>query len=147
MQETVAAADRVVAERDAHFKMARAGIEKLAEVEARALVQSTQPGGDSLRVVARVIDGLPLEYAQSFAREIAKAEKSVALVARNECGSIFFSQHPTARKDMNALLGAALKEMGGKGGGSRDAARGRVAEPQRARELLNLAEERIRRAE
>ena len=147
MQETVAAAERVVAERDAHFKSARAGIEKLAEVEARALLQGTESRADGLRVVTRVVEGLPLEYAQCFAREIAKAENSVALVARSECGSIFFSQHPTAGKDMNALLGAALKEVGGKGGGSRDAARGRLAETQRIRELLSFAEERIRRAE
>jgi alanyl-tRNA synthetase len=48
-------------------------------------------------------------------------------------------QHPLAGKDMNALLQSALKKLGGKGGGSRDSARGRLADPQRAQELLALA--------
>jgi alanyl-tRNA synthetase len=52
---------------------------------------------------------------------------------------MFFSQHPTAKKDMNTLLAEALKHVPGKGGGSRDSARGRLADPQRAPEFLAIA--------
>ncbi|HEY2352925.1 MAG TPA: hypothetical protein VGH83_10445 [Candidatus Acidoferrum sp.] len=138
-QETVAAAERVVQERDAHFKSARASLEKLAEAEARAAVQATEAGGDGVRVVARVFHGVEPEYAQCFAREVGKAEQAVALVARGECGSIFFAQHASAGQDMNALLAETLKEIGGKGGGSRDVARGRLAEAGRAQEFVNRA--------
>jgi alanyl-tRNA synthetase len=138
-QETVAAAERVVQERDAHFKSARASLEKLAEAEARAAVQATEAGGDGVRVVTRVFHGVEPEYAQCFAREVGKAGKAVALVARAECGSIFFSQHASAGQDMNALLAETLKEIGGKGGGSRDVARGRLAEAGRAQEFVNRA--------
>ena len=40
---------------------------------------------------------------------------------------------------MNALLAEALKHVPGKGGGSRDSARGRLADPQRALEFLITA--------
>jgi alanyl-tRNA synthetase len=45
---------------------------------------------------------------------------------------------------MNALLGEALKHVPGKGGGSRDSARGRLADPQRASEFLAFAVSRLR---
>lgn len=138
-QEAVAAAERVAAERDAHYKRARASIQKLAELDARSAVQEVQAGADGLRVIAKLFEDEPPEYVQAFAREVAQAENTVALVVRKECGHIFFSQHPTAKKDMNALLAEALNGVPGKGGGSRDSARGRLADPQRAAEFLSVA--------
>jgi alanyl-tRNA synthetase len=90
-------------------------------------------------VVAKVFEGELPEYVQSFAREVAQAENTVALVVRSECGHIFFWQHPTAKQDMSGLLGEGLKYVPGKGGGSRDSARGRLADPQRALEFLITA--------
>ena len=142
--EAVSAAERVVAERDANFKSARSSIQKLAEIDARAYLQEVQVGADGLRVVSRLFEGEPQEYVQSFAREVAQAENTVALLVRSECGQIGFSQHPTAKKDMNALLSEALKHVGGKGGGSRDSARGRLRDPQRAQEFLAFAVSRLR---
>jgi alanyl-tRNA synthetase len=138
-QEAVSAAERVVADRDAHFKSARASIQKLAEMEARAQLQEVVVRGDGLRVVAKLFESDPVEYVQAFARELAQAENTVALLVQIESGQIFFSQHSTAKKDMNALLGEALKHVPGKGGGSRDAARGRLADPQRASEFMTIA--------
>src|SRR3984893_901947 len=43
-QEAVSAAERVVAERDAHFKSARASIQRIAEMDARAYLQEAQVG-------------------------------------------------------------------------------------------------------
>jgi alanyl-tRNA synthetase len=144
-QESVAAAERVVAERDAHFKSARASIRKLAEMDARAHVQEVQAGADDLRVVAKLFENDSPEYVQAFVREVAQAENTVALVVRTECGHVFFSQHPTAKKDMNALLTETLKQVAGKGGGSRDSARGRLADAQRASEFLTIAAAALRR--
>jgi alanyl-tRNA synthetase len=143
LAETVAAAERVVAERDLHFKSARAGMDKLAALDAQSALQSVEPGADGIRVVARVFRDVAPEYVQSFAREVTKAEKTVALVARSECGHVFFMQHPTAGRDMNALLAETFKQIGGKGGGSRDSARGRLADPLRAAETLQYAASQI----
>ena len=60
----------------------------------------------------------------------------MALVTRSACGHVFFVQHPAAGKDMNALLQAGMKQLGGKGGGSRDSARGRLVDGTAARALL-----------
>jgi alanyl-tRNA synthetase len=138
-QEAVSAAERVVMERDAHFKSARASMQRLAQIDARAAVHQIEIGADGLRVVAKLFADDPPEYVQAFAREVAQAENTVALVVRSGCGHIVFSQHPSAKKDMSALLAAALKQVAGKGGGSRDSARGRLANPQRASEFLAIA--------
>jgi alanyl-tRNA synthetase len=144
LAEVVATSERVTAERDAHFKSARASIQKLAELDARSAVQETEAGAEGMRVIAKLFENDPPEYVQAFARGVAQAENTVALVVRKECGHIFFSQHPTAKKDMNALLGEALKRVPGKGGGSRDSARGRLADPQRAAEFLSIAADLLR---
>jgi alanyl-tRNA synthetase len=141
--ETVATAERAMTERDANFKSARASLEKLAELDARAAVGAAGVRGDGLRVIAQVFDGVSVEYVQSFAREACKTDKAVVLLLRRECGSLFFAQNSSAGKDMNAILVETLKEIGGKGGGSRDAARGRLAEPQRGEELLKRALARL----
>jgi len=142
--ETATAAERVVAERDVHFKTARANMEKLAGLDAQAAVQTSEPGTEGLRIVTRVFSGVAPEYAQAFAREVAQTEKTIALVALTECGYVFFWQHPSAGKEMNVLLAHALKRVTGKGGGSRDSARGRLAEPSRTTELIDFAAERLR---
>jgi alanyl-tRNA synthetase len=114
-------------------------MQKLAELDARTAVQEMEADAEGRRVIAKLFENDPPEYVQAFAREVAQAENTVALVVRRECGHIFFSQHPTAKKDMNALLAEALKHVPGKGGGTRDSARGRLADPQRAAEFLSIA--------
>jgi alanyl-tRNA synthetase len=145
--ETVATAERVVAEHDLYFKSARTSNEKLAVVDAQSALQTTESGADGIRVIARVFQGVAPEYVQNFAREVTKADKTVALIARSECGHVFFMQHPTAGQDMNALLAETLKQVGGKGGGSHDSARGRLADPQRAAEALQHAAMQLRQSE
>jgi alanyl-tRNA synthetase len=143
-QEAITAAERVVAERHAHYKSARASMQKLAELDTRAYLQEVAVGADGLRLVAKLFEGETSEYVQAFAREVAQAENAVALVVHAESGQIFFSQHPTAKKDMNALLNESLKQVAGKGGGSRDLARGRLADPQSASEFLTSATAAVR---
>jgi alanyl-tRNA synthetase len=138
-QETISAAERVVAERDSNFKSARASLQKLAEAQALSALQTTEIGADGIRVVARVFQGVPPEYVQFFAVELAKFEYTIALAVRSECGHCFFAQHPTAGKDMNTILLDGLKEVGGKGGGTRDSARGRLTDPKDAPDLLESA--------
>lgn len=138
-QEAVSAAERVAAERDAHFKSARGSLQRLAEIDAHASLKDFPVGADGLRIVAKLFESDSPEYVQAFGREVVQVENTVALVVHVVNGQIFFSQHPSANKDMNALLSEALKNVPGKGGGSRDSARGRLADPQRALEFLIIA--------
>jgi alanyl-tRNA synthetase len=139
--EIVSAAARALSERAALFKNSRAMLERLAKAEATLTLQATHPGPHGLRIVSRVFDDSPADFLGSFAAELAKTDKAVALLARVECGHVFFSQHPSAGKDMSALLKQVFGKIGGKGGGTRDFARGRLDDPLQAESALSLAKE------
>jgi alanyl-tRNA synthetase len=94
-----------------------------------------------VRVLSRVFEDTPSEYLGFFATELAKAEKTIGLVAGKEDGQLVFAQHPSAGKDMNALVKKVLEKMGGKGGGTRDFARGKLQDPGRSASVLTLARE------
>ncbi len=58
-----------------------------------------------------------------------------------EDGHLLFAQHPLAEKDMSALLKQVLEKVGGKGGGTRDFARGRLNDSSFADRALSLAKD------
>jgi len=141
-QEDVAsAASRALAERDANFKNLRAMLGRLARAEAALALQSAPPGPDGLRIVSRVFEGVPSEYPGFFATELAKSEKTVALLSAKEQGHLLFAQHPSSGKDMNALLKHVFEKFNGKGGGTRDFARGKLSDPAHADGALAFARE------
>ena len=140
-EDLVVAASRVLAERDANFKTLRSAQERLAEVEAALALQTTPPGTAGFRVFARLFEGVPADYLGFFATAFAKSEKAIALLAASEGGHLLFAQHPSAGKDMNALLKQVLERSSGKGGGTRDFARGRLTEESQAGKAVALAKE------
>jgi alanyl-tRNA synthetase len=138
-EELIAAAERVLSERDANFKKTRALLQRLAEIEAGQAVREAAPNSDGLRIVQQVVEDAEPEFLGHFATEIAKTEKSIALLAGASSGNILFAQHPSAPRDMNVLLKQVLAKVGGKGGGTRDFARGRLSDPTIAASALALA--------
>jgi alanyl-tRNA synthetase len=142
-EEVVSAVGRALAERDANFKNYRELLERLAAAEAALVLEPTPFDSGSLRVIDRAFSGMPPEFLGLFAGELAKREHTIALLGRMECGHIFFAQHPSSGKDMNALLRQVLGKLGGKGGGTRDFARGKVADPSQLEEALVLAREKL----
>jgi len=142
-EDIVSASMRALAERDANFKTLRALQERLAEAEAALALQSVTPGASGLRVVWRVFEGVPADYLGFFATAFAKSEKAIALLAVADGGHLLFAQNSSAGKDMNALLKQVLEKIGGKGGGTRDFARGRLNDAALAGEALSLAKEML----
>src|SRR6266446_6813332 len=140
-EDVVTAAGRALAERDANFKNFRAMLESLAKAEAALALQATQRGPRGFRILSRVFEGLPAEYLGFFATEIAKSEKTIAVLALAEDGHVLFVQHPSAAKDMSALLKRVLERVGGKGGGTRDFARGQLSDASQAKKAVSVAEE------
>lgn len=138
-EEIPSAAVRILAERDANFKRTRALLQRLAEIEAAQAVRDAVSRGDGLHVVERVFVDEEPEFLGFFATEVAKSEKSIALLARTGCGHMLFAQNPGAGKDMSALLKQVLGKTGGKGGGTRDFARGRLDDASQAAEATALA--------
>jgi alanyl-tRNA synthetase len=126
-EDVVASAGRAVEERDSHFKNARALAQRLAQLDAGAAIQSTPPAANGARLIARVFqEDTQAEYLNHFATELAKTERTTALLGRFPCGHLIFAQHPSCAADLNALLKQVLKEFGGKGGGTPHFARGRL---------------------
>ncbi len=138
-EELVAGVERAISEREVNFKRTRALLERLAQMESAQALREAAPNANGFRVIQRVFEDVEPEFLGYFATEIAKTNKSVALLARRGCGHVFFAQHPTVGADMNALLKQVLAKAGGKGGGTRDFARGRLDDPKKAEEALGLA--------
>lgn len=140
--EVADSASRVVSDRDGRFKEYRGVLQRLAEAEATLALQALPVGPDGLRVVARTFqEDTQAEYLGHFASQLAKSDKTIALLSRTPCGHLFFAQHPSAGQDMNALLRQVLERLGGKGGGTRDFARGRLSEAAKAETALALGRE------
>jgi len=127
-EEISLAAQRALAERDANFKAVRTTLERLAVAEAALALQSTPAGPEGLRIASRVFEGMAPEYLNLFATELVKSAKTIALLATKEQGNLLFAQHPSAGKDMNALLKEMHEKFGGKGGGTHDFARGKLTD-------------------
>ena len=140
-EELVAAAERALSERDANFKKVRGLLERLAEVEAAQAIRETAPGSAGVRVIHRAFEDIDPEFLGYFATHVAKTEKTIALLAGRGTGHILFAQHPSAGKDMNALLKEVLAKVGGKGGGTGDFARGRLDDATQTEKALALAKE------
>lgn len=140
--DVAAAAKRVITERDAHFKTARTLVPRLAEAEAPLALQATLLSPAGWRIVSRVFqEYTPTEYLDHFATAVAKSENTAALLARVPCGQLVFAQHQSVGSDMNALLKQVLQHFGGKGGGTRDFARGRLSDGSQAEKAIALATE------
>jgi alanyl-tRNA synthetase len=139
-EDVVAASQRALTERDAHFKNVRALLQRLAEAEAVAALQSMNASASGIRVVARVFgEETQEEYPAQLATQLAKFEKTVALLARSASGHMIFAQHPGTGKDLNALLKQTLQRFPGKGGGTPDFVRARLNENEHAEEAIAFA--------
>jgi alanyl-tRNA synthetase len=137
--EAVAAVERLLHERELSEKNLRTLMAKLADAEAAARQKSFSPRADGTVVVAEVLENVQPEYLQLLATALTRSEKTIALLALKETGSLVFAQNPGVGKDMSALLKGVVGELGGKGGGTRDFARGAPGDPAKAPAALELA--------
>ena len=139
LEELPVAAERLAAERDANFKSLRAAFEQLASLWAAQLTATAPVVANGVRVVSLVLRGAHPELLLPLATEIAKNERTVALLVLEGTGQLVFAQHPTAGKDLGAVLKSVLAAYPGKGGGSKDFLRAKLAEPRTSAAVLELA--------
>jgi len=134
-----AAIGKLMAERDAHFKSLRSTLEQLARVLSKTMVSEASLARNGLWIVAQLLREVHPELLLPLATELAKHEKAVALLVHEETGQIVFAEHASAGIDLAAILKQVLAVTPGKGGGSRDFVRARLADPARSAEALELA--------
>jgi alanyl-tRNA synthetase len=92
-----------------------------------------------VRVVTRVFSAdTEAEYLAAFAASVAKSEKTMAIVG-NASGYIVLAQHSSVGNDLKATLASILGELGGKGGGARDFARGRLSDAGMIERAVDMA--------
>jgi alanyl-tRNA synthetase len=139
--ELVSAAERIVDARDTHHKRVLETYQQLAEAEAALLLERAAPIASGTRVVAKEFPAAEPEYLGPLATQLARTEKVIALLGASLSGQLVFAQHPAAAKEMNALLKSIFQEFGGKGGGSRDFARGRLSDSAKTTHALTRATE------
>jgi alanyl-tRNA synthetase len=138
-QEVPAAIEKSATEREANFKSLRAVIQQLAEARARLLVDACRPGANGQRVVSELLRDEHPELLLPLATEIAKNEKAVALLIEESSGQLVFAQHPSIGKDLVVMLQQVLANVPGKGGGTRDFVRARLADGTKSAAALELA--------
>ena len=142
-EDVISSTVRALTERDANFKKIRGLLERLASAEAALALQNSVANGDGLRMIARVLEDVPSEYLGFFGTAAARNEKAVALLGLSGAGDLLFAQHAAAGKDMNALLKQVLEKFAGKGGGTRDFARGKLGNAAEVESALALAREKL----
>jgi len=142
-EDVVSSASRALAERDANFKKIRALLERLAGVEATLALQASATDGEGVRIITRVFEDVASEYLGFFGTAITKTEKTLALLGLAAGGDVLFAQHPSVGKDMNALLRKVFEKLSGKGGGTRDFARGKLGNGSQVESALTLARQEL----
>ena len=135
-----AAVERLLHERERSEKNLKTLLPKLAEAEAASRQKSISPRADGTVVFAEVLEDVEPEYLQLLATALTRSSKAVALLALKETGSLVFAQDHALEKEMDALLRKVVSQLGGKGGGTRDFARGALADPAKASAALELAQ-------
>ena len=122
--------------REEHTALKRAE-ERMAEVEARALLAGRPADGGAK--VSAVLDGASAAYLALLAAKIVAEADVTVLLASSASGHVAFAQSKGLSGDMGALLRAALKEFQGKGGGGKDFAQGTLADASQVSQFLERA--------
>ena len=139
---------KMAAERREQFSAAKRLEERLALLEARALLREHDesrgaplPGSSSTepRVVAAAVPEATAAYLGLLAARLAAVNNVVALLVSRDGGHVVFAQSKGLPSDLGAALRECLKEFGGKGGGSRDFAQGSLPNPADADAFLARA--------
>jgi alanyl-tRNA synthetase len=143
-QDLDGSVERLLQEREVATRNLRSLLPKLADADVATRLQSIAPSGDREVVVVEMLQNLGPEYLQFYATALTRSEKVLALLAVQETGALLFAQHPAVGKDMNALLRGVFDQLGGKGGGTKDFARGALADQAKVSAALALAESMLK---
>jgi alanyl-tRNA synthetase len=139
LEELPAAVGRLAAERDANFKSLRSALQQLATLWAAQLASTAPAAANGVRIASLLLRGAHPELLLPLATEIAKNERTIALLVLEESGQVVFAQHPSAGKDLGVVLKSVLAAHPGKGGGNKDFVRAKLADPSSSAAALELA--------
>ncbi len=142
--EALASVEKVFREREENFKSLQETLQQLAKARAALLLAATPANGNGIRVIAETLRGVHPELLLPLGTELATHERTVALIGLEETGQLVFAQHPTAGKDLSALLKQLLVSYPGKGGGTRYFIRAKLADAAQATQAVAAASNILR---
>jgi alanyl-tRNA synthetase len=113
---------------------------RLAEHEARSLLAGLGSSAlGEMRVVAAAIEDATPSYLTLLAARLVLESEVVALLGARTGGHLVFAQTKGLAGDMGALVRETFKQLGGKGGGSKDFAQGALGDGEKMDEALASA--------
>lgn len=115
-------------------------LEELAGHEASEMLRvAKEKSAGSSRVLVRVFEEADAAYLRLVATRLVRESGVQVLLATKAGAHIVFAQSPGLSADMNAMLRDVVSASGGKGGGTRDFAQGKVANVALLEELMSHA--------
>jgi alanyl-tRNA synthetase len=142
-EDVQSSVERLLREREASARRIKSLLPKVAEAEAATLLASAPLAlrADGLRVVVQLFAGAEPDFLQHLGSSLAKTENVIALLADKDSGHLVFVQNSKAPKDMNALLKRVFEQFPGKGGGTKDFARGALSAAENVTMAMALAKD------
>lgn len=140
-QDLSGSVERLLRERELSTKRIKSLLSQVAAADAAVLLASVSGRSDGVRIVAHVLQGVEPDYLQHLGSALAGTENVVAFLADGESGALVFAQNPKCARDMNVLLKQMLEKFPGKGGGTKDFARGALTSPANSTDAIRLAEQ------
>ena len=145
--EVPAAIAKLTEERRGQHTAGKKMEERLAQLEARELLEKLSAGSasDSLRIVAATLNDATASYLGILAAKLIAESNVVALVGSRAAGHVVFAQSKgsSSAHDLGALLRETLKDFGGKGGGSKDFAQGSVPNAADLKQVVQRAQKSL----
>jgi alanyl-tRNA synthetase len=93
-------------------------LETVAQYEAKEMYEATSPNAVGIRVVEKTFDAADPNYVRFLANQIARQPAARAVFALRQPPTLIVAQ----TKDLGPDLGAMVKQLGLRGGGSKDSA-------------------------
>jgi alanyl-tRNA synthetase len=118
-------------------------LEELAELSAEKLLHEAI-SGSQFKLVKQTYPDREVAFVKLLAQKLAQHKGVVALLASTAGQpTLVFSRSLDVDVDVNLLMKEALRQAGGRGGGSKDLAQGGVPDPARIPECLDLVAFRL----
>lgn len=138
-EDLVPAIERALTEREAHFKDLRGVLQELAEARAALVVSRAPVTANGARVVAELFRDSHPDLLLPLATEMARHEGVAGILMLEESGQFVLAQNPSAKQNLASVLQKVFAVYPGKGGGTSDFIRARLAEPRESTNALALA--------
>ncbi|MGH9735616.1 MAG: alanyl-tRNA editing protein [Candidatus Acidiferrales bacterium] len=147
LSDVPASVTKVLEERRTLHSSTKRMEDRLADLEARDLLsKGTSIASSGATCLSAVLEDATPAYLALLAAKMTAQANVVALLVSRMAGHVVFAQTKGAAGDMGAMLREALAAFGGKGGGTKDFAQGKLPNPADADRILQHARDRLTQA-